>query len=309
EEHEVEHLALAGGQRPERAPDPGSLLPGGERVRRLGVRSEEELPGRPRFQPSAAPRPGGHVPHHREEPGLEGGAAVEPGAAFQDREGHGLENLLCLGGVPARAGQGPGEARRMERSDPLLEFGRCHASGPWRTLAQGFAERARGWIALGSDAAIRGDSLRVHPAEGRVPAFGDPRTLSGIAAGQLHIPASRAAGMPPPAPPPRLSGSPARWARASKISEPEPSASIVETISAVVLGSEPACTPPRATRTWRPAGTTPHPATTCPCPGAATGSRRCATSRSSAKVPSLGPPRGAPVDAPWRHGSSSPHGP
>ena len=41
-----------------------------------------------------------------------------------------------------------------ERSDLLLEFDRYHASGPWRTLAQGFAERARARVTLRPHAAV-----------------------------------------------------------------------------------------------------------------------------------------------------------
>src|SRR5262249_61683552 len=194
-EHQVEPLALAVRQLPERASDAVSSLARCERVERIrrGLVPNTEAPGSARREPMSAPGAGGHVPHHRKKPGLESGAPVEARAPLENGQVHGLQDLLGLGGVPPGAGEGPGEARRMERSDLLPAVGRCHASGPWDTLAQGFAERAGAHLPPGGDAAVRSGPLREDAVEARVPALGHLRAIRSIAAVDSHVrPASTA---------------------------------------------------------------------------------------------------------------------
>src|SRR5262249_60821966 len=82
-EAQVQHFPLPGGELAERAPDSRPPLLGGERLEGAGVRvlawPDEEPPGRVPLQPPPPPSPGGEVAHHREEPGLDGGAPTRPG--------------------------------------------------------------------------------------------------------------------------------------------------------------------------------------------------------------------------------------
>src|SRR5262249_19888408 len=82
-EDQVQHSPLPGGELAERAPDSRPPLLGGERIEGSGVRvlawPDQEPPGRVPLQPPPPPSPGGDVAHHREEPGLDGGAPTRPG--------------------------------------------------------------------------------------------------------------------------------------------------------------------------------------------------------------------------------------
>lgn len=85
EEHQLQHLALAGAKHPECVPDAGATLLGFERLQRpcASLVPAGLPPMRKVFEPAAPPPVCSDVPDDREEPGFERGPTAETCTTFQ----------------------------------------------------------------------------------------------------------------------------------------------------------------------------------------------------------------------------------